>query len=133
MALYQRGRIWYADYYANGERFQESTGKANKREAEKFLALRLSEVQIVRVKERNAADERPQEGEHITVVDTITRVVERPIKKRPKDKILIVTRPITTASSAGGQEGGATEAETARPAPPRKPVRRRPARGLIAA
>jgi len=40
---------------------------------------------------RNAADERPQEGEHITVVDTITRVVERPIKKRPKDKILIVT------------------------------------------
>ncbi len=40
---------------------------------------------------RSAADERPQEGEHITVVDTITRVVERPIKKRPKDKILIVT------------------------------------------
>jgi integrase len=45
MALYQRGRIWYADYYANGERLQESTGTANKREAEKFLALRISEVQ----------------------------------------------------------------------------------------
>jgi hypothetical protein len=37
MALYQRGRIWYADYYANGERIQESTGTANKREAEKIL------------------------------------------------------------------------------------------------
>ena len=45
MALYQRGRIWYADYYANGERFQESTGTANKREAERFMALRVSEVQ----------------------------------------------------------------------------------------
>jgi integrase len=45
MALYRRGRIWYADYYANGERFQESTGVANKREAEKFLALRISDVQ----------------------------------------------------------------------------------------
>ena len=45
MALYQRGRIWYADYYADGERVQESTGTANKREAEKFLALRMSEVQ----------------------------------------------------------------------------------------
>jgi len=45
MALYQRGRIWYADYYANGERIQESTGTANKREAEKILVLRISEVQ----------------------------------------------------------------------------------------
>jgi integrase len=45
MALYRRGQIWYADYYANGERIQESTGMANKREAEKFLALRISEVQ----------------------------------------------------------------------------------------
>lgn len=34
---------------------------------------------------------RPETGEHITVVDTITHVVERPIKKRPKDKILLVT------------------------------------------
>ena len=25
MSLYRRGRIWYADYYANGERIQEST------------------------------------------------------------------------------------------------------------
>jgi ATP-dependent DNA helicase RecG len=40
---------------------------------------------------RGAGDERPEEGEHITVVDTITRVVERPMKKRPKDKLLIVT------------------------------------------
>jgi len=38
MALYQRGRIWYADYYANGERIQESTGTANRREAEKYHA-----------------------------------------------------------------------------------------------
>ena len=45
MALYQRGRVWYADYYAGSARVQESTGTANKREAEKILALRLSEVQ----------------------------------------------------------------------------------------
>ena len=45
MALYQRNRIWYADYYAGGQRIQESTGTANKREAEKHLALRISEVQ----------------------------------------------------------------------------------------
>jgi integrase len=45
MALYRRGRIWYADYYANGERLQESTGTANRREAEKHLALRISELQ----------------------------------------------------------------------------------------
>ena len=45
MALYRRGRLWYADYYADGVRVQESTGTANKREAEKILALRVSEVQ----------------------------------------------------------------------------------------
>ena len=45
MALYRRGRIWYADFYADGRRVQESTGTANRREAEKFLALRLSEAQ----------------------------------------------------------------------------------------
>src|ERR1017187_9809520 len=47
MALYRRKEagIWYADFYANGERVQESTGTANKREAEKFLALRISEAQ----------------------------------------------------------------------------------------
>jgi ATP-dependent DNA helicase RecG len=38
-----------------------------------------------------ADDERPEKGEHITIVDTISHVVERPIKKRPKDKILLVT------------------------------------------
>lgn len=45
MALYRRGQIWYADYYADGRRTQESTGTANRREAEKFIALRVSEVQ----------------------------------------------------------------------------------------
>ncbi|MBI1355155.1 MAG: tyrosine-type recombinase/integrase [Acidobacteria bacterium] len=45
MALYRRGRIWYADYYAQGKRVQESTGTTNRREAEKFVALRSSEVQ----------------------------------------------------------------------------------------
>jgi hypothetical protein len=46
MALYRRTEVgpWYADYYADGKRMQESTGTANKREAEKFLALRVSEV-----------------------------------------------------------------------------------------
>jgi hypothetical protein len=28
MALYQRGRIWYADLYVQGKRVQESTGTA---------------------------------------------------------------------------------------------------------
>ena len=45
MALYRRGLIWYADFYADGKRVQESTGTANRREAEKFVALRLSEAQ----------------------------------------------------------------------------------------
>ncbi len=45
MSLYRRGQVWYADYYADGKRIQQSTGTANKREAEKFLALRISEVQ----------------------------------------------------------------------------------------
>src|SRR5262249_12248466 len=46
MALYQRGRIWWADFYGpNGRRIQESTKKTNRRDAEKFLALRMSEVQ----------------------------------------------------------------------------------------
>jgi integrase len=45
MALYQRGRIWYADYYVRGDRVQESTGTANRREAEKFYALRISEIE----------------------------------------------------------------------------------------
>jgi len=45
MALYQRGRIWYADFYNGKERVQVSTGTANRREAEKFFALRLAEVE----------------------------------------------------------------------------------------
>ena len=45
MALYRRGQTWIADYYADGQRVRESTGTTNKREAEKFLALKSSEVQ----------------------------------------------------------------------------------------
>jgi len=45
MALRRRGQNWYADYYADGKRVIECTGTANRREAEKFLALRVSEVQ----------------------------------------------------------------------------------------
>lgn len=47
MGVYRRKEagVWYASYFANGNRVQESTGTRNKREAEKFLALRVSEVQ----------------------------------------------------------------------------------------
>jgi integrase len=47
MRLYQRGKkhIYYVDYSADGRRIQESTGTANRREAEIFKALRISEVQ----------------------------------------------------------------------------------------
>ena len=47
MALRRRGQkgVFYADYYANGKRIVECTRTANKREAEKFVALRISEVQ----------------------------------------------------------------------------------------
>lgn len=45
MALYRRGRKWYADFYDGKARVQVSTGTANRREAEKFLALRLSEIE----------------------------------------------------------------------------------------
>jgi integrase len=38
MALYQRGRIWYADYYVHGNRVQVTTGTSSKREAEKVFA-----------------------------------------------------------------------------------------------
>lgn len=44
MALYQRGRVWYLDYYANGERVQESAKTTNRRDAEKLHSLRMSEV-----------------------------------------------------------------------------------------
>jgi integrase len=63
MSVYRRGQIWYADYYADGKRVQESTGTANRREAEKFLALRVSEVQRgVFVKPVNTT--LPELGEH---------------------------------------------------------------------
>jgi integrase len=42
MALYRRGRIWYADFYRNGRRMQASTGTSNRREAEKFLVSHLA-------------------------------------------------------------------------------------------
>src|SRR5262245_21391754 len=45
MALYRRGRIWYADFYVQGKRVQESTGTASERKAQKFYALRLAEVE----------------------------------------------------------------------------------------
>jgi hypothetical protein len=45
MALRRRGLKWCADYYADGHRAIECTGMANRREAEKFLALRISEVE----------------------------------------------------------------------------------------
>ncbi len=40
---------------------------------------------------RGADGERPQAGEHITVVDTITGAVARPMKKQPKKKYLLLT------------------------------------------
>jgi ATP-dependent DNA helicase RecG len=40
---------------------------------------------------RGADDEPPVEGQHVTLVDEITNVVERPIRNRPRDKLLIVT------------------------------------------
>jgi integrase len=45
MKLYQRGRVWYVTFYARGRRVQESTGTTDRRKAEKFCALRLSEVE----------------------------------------------------------------------------------------
>jgi len=52
MTLYRRGRIWYADFYFQGRRVQEATGTANRREAEKYYALRLSEVECGVLKPR---------------------------------------------------------------------------------
>jgi ATP-dependent DNA helicase RecG len=40
---------------------------------------------------RGANEERPPEGQHVTLVDEITNVVQRPIRNRPRDKILLVT------------------------------------------
>jgi ATP-dependent DNA helicase RecG len=40
---------------------------------------------------RGADDERPPEGQHVTLVDEITETALIPIKKRPKDKLFRVT------------------------------------------
>ncbi|BCQ09890.1 ATP-dependent DNA helicase RecG [Mycobacterium heckeshornense] len=40
---------------------------------------------------RGVGDERPPAGEHITLVDTITGAMSRPMKKRPKEKYLVIT------------------------------------------
>jgi integrase len=48
MALYRRGRIWYADFYLDGQRVQTSTGTPIRREAERFLAMRLAGDQPIR-------------------------------------------------------------------------------------
>ncbi|MDA3639260.1 ATP-dependent DNA helicase RecG [Mycobacterium xenopi] len=40
---------------------------------------------------RGVGDERPPAGEHITLVDTVTGAVSRPMKKRPKEKYLVIT------------------------------------------
>ncbi len=40
---------------------------------------------------RGLDDARPAQGEHVTLVDHITAAAERPIRKRPRDKILVVT------------------------------------------
>ncbi len=64
---------------------------------------------------RGANDERPQAGQHITLVDTITSAVERPIKNRPKDKLLIVTarlRPL-----AGSPPRSSTRVSSKRSSP----------------
>lgn len=45
MSIRRHGQIWNADYYADGRRIQESTGTTNRREAEKFMAFRASDVQ----------------------------------------------------------------------------------------
>jgi ATP-dependent DNA helicase RecG len=40
---------------------------------------------------RGAGDERPPAGEHVTLVDTITGAVSKPMPKRPKEKYLVIT------------------------------------------
>jgi integrase len=47
MGVYRRkpGGVWYANYYANGKRVQESTGTINKREAARFEAARVAEAE----------------------------------------------------------------------------------------
>jgi ATP-dependent DNA helicase RecG len=40
---------------------------------------------------RGVGDERPIEGQHVTLVDEITGAVEKPIRNRPRERILLVT------------------------------------------
>jgi integrase len=40
MALYQRGRTWYADYYADRTRVQESTGTSNRRSGADLVTVK---------------------------------------------------------------------------------------------
>ena len=39
--LYQRGAVWWAQYFVNGRRVQESTGTTRQGEAAEFLQKRL--------------------------------------------------------------------------------------------
>ncbi len=43
MAIYKRGKTWWIDYYANGQRYRESVGP-NRRSAERALAKRKVEI-----------------------------------------------------------------------------------------
>jgi hypothetical protein len=45
MKLYRRGRVWYLTFYVRGKRVQESIGTSDRRKAERFGAVRLSEVE----------------------------------------------------------------------------------------
>ena len=51
MAVYQTAPDLVADFYNGKQRVQASTGAAKRREAEKFVALRIFEVELVTVKE----------------------------------------------------------------------------------
>ena len=45
MGIYQRGRVWWIDYYdQNRDRVQESSHSSNRRDAEALLTVRKSEV-----------------------------------------------------------------------------------------
>ena len=43
-SLFQNGRQWWMQFYVKGQRLKESTGKADRAEAEKVLKRRLAEV-----------------------------------------------------------------------------------------
>ncbi|WP_421841046.1 ATP-dependent DNA helicase RecG [Mycobacterium sp.] len=67
---------------------------------------------------RGADGERPQAGEHITVVDKVTGAVARPMKKNPRKKYLLVTvgsgrgKVTATFFNAGYIMKGLTEGTT---------------------